>query len=586
MANFDPNAYLAAPSAPPAQPSGFNPDAFLNAGNASPAATKPATAKPDDGSVAGDVLKSTGIGAVEGTLGLAGLPGDIRTLASKGTDAVASYFGVSPERTQEFKNTFEQYLRSTHNPLSALSSAPTSDQITKAVESKTGEFYKPKTTAGQYGRTAGQFLPAVIGGPQSLATKLGTRVLAPAVASETAGQLTQGTALEPYARVAAAVAGPSLPSALAATTRAAASVPAKIIGGLGTHTGPRSLSTAFESGRTGGTAGEAFRENMRGLSPMEDVVSDARNALSKMRQQKSVEYQSGMTGIHNDPTVLNFGGVDSALAKANQVKNFKGVDTSKATQGVREELTKLIDEWRAFNPKEFHTPSGFDALKQAVGEVKDSLPFHSPQRLVAEQVYNGIRDTIVKQSPGYAKVMKNYEVASKQIQEIERTLSLGRKASTDTALRKLQSVMRDNVNTNYGARTKLSQSLADTGSPHLMEKLAGQANSSWTPRGLGKVVAPIVAGSSYFNPASVAMLPFMSPRLMAESSHALGRATGAVDSVVSKARSVVGLPPASQSTPALSLREQALLRSIYAVPGIRYTAQGYPYVQNEPSRGQ
>lgn len=51
--------------------------------------------------------------------------------------------------------------------------------------------------------------------------------------------------------------------------------------------------------------------------------------------------------------------------------------------------------------------------------------------------------------------MKNYENASNLIREIEKTLSLNPKASIDTALRKLQSVMRDNVNTNYGKRGDL-----------------------------------------------------------------------------------------------------------------------------------
>jgi hypothetical protein len=78
----------------------------------------------------------------------------------------------------------------------------------------TGPLYKPQTLLGQYADTAVQFLPALLGGPESLALKLGTRVLAPAIASETAGQLTKDTAAEPYARFAGAVLGGGLPLAL------------------------------------------------------------------------------------------------------------------------------------------------------------------------------------------------------------------------------------------------------------------------------------------------------------------------------------------------------------------------------------
>ena len=66
---------------------------------------------------------------------------------------------------------------------------------------------KPETTAGQYARTVGEFAPAAVAGPGSLARRVVTQDVAPAVASEAAGQATQGTAAEPYARIGAAVVG-------------------------------------------------------------------------------------------------------------------------------------------------------------------------------------------------------------------------------------------------------------------------------------------------------------------------------------------------------------------------------------------
>ena len=55
-------------------------------------------------------------------------------------------------------------------------------------------------------------LPAVAGGPESLLARVATRAVLPAVASETAGQLTQGTSAEPFARAAGALAGGFAPS--------------------------------------------------------------------------------------------------------------------------------------------------------------------------------------------------------------------------------------------------------------------------------------------------------------------------------------------------------------------------------------
>lgn len=78
----------------------------------------------------------------------------------------------------------------------------------KTIENATGtKFYEPKTTAGKYAQTIGEFAPATIGGEGNLALKFGKYALVPAVASETAGQATEGTAAEPYARIAGALLG-------------------------------------------------------------------------------------------------------------------------------------------------------------------------------------------------------------------------------------------------------------------------------------------------------------------------------------------------------------------------------------------
>jgi uncharacterized protein YoaH (UPF0181 family) len=80
--------------------------------------------------------------------------------------------------------------------------------------------------------------------------------------------------------------------------------------------------------------------------------------------------------------------------------------------------------------------------------------------------------------------MKGYQEASEQIKEIERTLSTNPKASIDTALRKITSALRDNVNTNYGKRKELVGFLARSGATHLPQKIAGEALKSYVPRGL------------------------------------------------------------------------------------------------------
>ena len=162
---------------------------------------------------------------------------------------------------------------------------------------------------------------------------------------------------------------------------------------------------------------------------------------------------------------------------------------------------------------------------------------HTPQRVIADRIYQGVRGTIVEQAPKYAKIMHGYEEASKQINEIERTLSLKPDATIDTSLRKLQSVLRDNVNTSFGRRKELAEYLVEAGAPHLMERLAGQALKPGFARGIGRLGAQVGAeialllGSSGGHLGSIGRLakagltlPLMSPKLVGETAYYAGRA--------------------------------------------------------------
>lgn len=164
------------------------------------------------GEIASDVAKSAGVGLAEGAIGLVGLPGTLTNLAKKGSDFVADKI---------FPMTEEQKVKMNELRQGGLG-VPSAEQIKKAVEGVTGEFYKPQTTAGEYAKTVGEFAPGILGGPGGLVKKAVTQVAAPALASETAGQATKGTAYEPYARVAGALAG-----GLGASTIASGFTPTK-----------------------------------------------------------------------------------------------------------------------------------------------------------------------------------------------------------------------------------------------------------------------------------------------------------------------------------------------------------------------
>ncbi len=258
--------------------------------------------------------------------------------------------------------------------------------------------------------------------------------------------------------------------------------------GVTTGAGGKAIETAASAGMEGGQAAKAFRDSFTGKAPLEEVVADAKNAVQQLRQQRGTEYRAAMKMVGDDKVVLDFDKILDAVDKTEKVKTYKGQSLSPSTEAIRDKITNATLEWSLLDPKNFHTAEGLDALKQKIGDIRDATQYGTPERVVADQIYRTIRQTIVDQVPEYGKIMKGYEEASSIIKEIEGTLSLKPGARVDTSLRKLQSVLRDNVNTNYGQREVLANYLVSAGAPNLIEKLAGQSLSKWTPRGLGPLV--------------------------------------------------------------------------------------------------
>lgn len=185
--------------------------------------------------IAEDVAKSAGIGAVKGSLATVGAAGDVRELLSHGVDYAAEKLGIPADKISQFKDAIyegAQMVGKVRPEARILADAPTSADLQKRVEGAIGaEFYKPRTKAGEYAQTAGEFLPGAIGGEASLLSR-GARVLIPAAASETAGQATKGTKYEPVARFLAALGGAGVAGLAARPGSAARSIERQLPEGI------------------------------------------------------------------------------------------------------------------------------------------------------------------------------------------------------------------------------------------------------------------------------------------------------------------------------------------------------------------
>lgn len=154
-----------------------------------------------------DMARGGAAGVRQGIESSLGMFGD----AANNTEGVARWlaekFGASPE----LAGMLGKASRAFAGPFAM---SPSSADLRSITEPMIGEPYKPQTVPGEYARTVGQFAPAVAAGPGNLPTRLITQVLLPALGSETGGQLTKGTKVEPYARIVGALAGAAAPSLL------------------------------------------------------------------------------------------------------------------------------------------------------------------------------------------------------------------------------------------------------------------------------------------------------------------------------------------------------------------------------------
>lgn len=289
------------------------------------------------------------------------------------------------------------------------------------------------------------------------------------------------------------------------------------ITGLITGTGARPIEEAYKAGQIGGHPAKVFLANMTGKVPLEDVVKSARRAVKNMRRERNAAYQASMQGVKQNVNFLDFGAIDRELDDAARevLYNRFGDPMFEGADSLHNSITNILQKTR--NRLAARTPEDFDAMRQMVGDLHNTVKPGSKGSVVISRVDDAIAKEISRKEPRYAAIMKDYHEASNALREVESAFSLKDTKSIDTSLRKLQSVMRDNVNASQGYKGQVLEGLDKRG--RLAPALAGQALSNWAPRGLARVPAELAA----LHPNFWAALPFASPRAAGNLAYQVGR---------------------------------------------------------------
>jgi len=302
--------------------------------------------------------------------------------------------------------------------------------------------------------------------------------------------------------------------------------------GLSTGAGGDAVGEAFKAGTT---KNPQFLANLRGEVPATDILEAAQGGLQTLKNQRRQAYEQGIQSTNKNQVFLDFKPIETTFQdtlKGLTVKGVGGVSASRVgDKTLREvgEIKSVVNEWKS--KPELHTAEGLDALKRRIDDLW-SNDMSKEAKSILTQTRGQVKNTIVKQDPNYAKTMRDYEQSLSLERELEQALGVGDKTAVDTAIRKLQSLTRNNANTSYQYRQQLADILKKEAGVDLMPALSGQALNSVTPRGLQKLMPSFTAGSGITGAMTLgaegllplATLPLQSPRVVGEGAYLAGKA--------------------------------------------------------------
>lgn len=289
------------------------------------------------------------------------------------------------------------------------------------------------------------------------------------------------------------------------------------------------VKQSVQAGREGSPE---FLAQMTETGDVADPIAKAQKAVTELYQQRSTDYTRRMEKLKRNPEALSFDDVEKSIEGVRNIGRHKGIDISSAADVWDQVDAKTME----FFNKGLNTIEDFDAMKRAVGNIRDTYQRGTPQYRVANDVVKAINNTIVDKAPIYANIMNDYRVASDVLSDVTASLSTGAK-SADTTLNKLRRVA-----SGKGARGRTVLDLLEStpSGKGLGNVLAGQTMSSPEAGGLTPTIS---AGTAMAAGSPEPLLgAFMSPRALGTAAYRTGEVLGGAERMFGRAMDLPGAP--------------------------------------------
>ena len=280
-----------------------------------------------------------------------------------------------------------------------------------------------------------------------------------------------------------------------------------------TWTSAETIRTAFKQWGT-----KEFQSALRWETTPQDILASTKEWLQAIKDNRGLIYGKDYEKIKANKTPIIIDDVKESFIKSLKdeykiwvSKKWLDFSQSKITGGTSqsqiENMYKDLLWWKD------NTPEGLDILKQRLQDYYRWTPDSSKWDRLSTIASNAVKNKIVSSVPEYATMTANYEKLTNDIRDITKTLSLWDKVQSQTALTKLNSVLRDN----FQARQDMIKLIEQYSGKNLQGQIAG---ASLNPS-LAKWLAWVITGWGIVfwqlaNPAFWWWLAVASPRLIWE----------------------------------------------------------------------
>ena len=207
---------------------------------------------------------------------------------------------------------------------------------------------------------------------------------------------------------------------------------AEVVGGASGLSG----STMKQAAKAGYEGDPSIWDIPSGAASSIDGIKVVQDAISKVAEQRRLEYKSGMNQLDLN-TPLNYQNVLDEINKqtqnayvGNMPKKLSVIDALNDAKGlVRKAMSAPVGA-----PE--HTIEGFDALKQRLDEISGTYK-GTPAQKTIQDIRGAVKDTMVQHDPGYAEVMDRYSDATRNLNDLHNEVLAGRNQTPGVQIRQI-----------------------------------------------------------------------------------------------------------------------------------------------------